>query len=42
MRHLATPLTRTFTIENLAPKWGQNKLDRDHEPFSEWEEEIGI
>ena len=35
-----TPTTRNFTTNNLVPKWGQNKLDRDREPFTAEEIEI--
>lgn len=35
-----TPTTRRFTSDNLVPRWGQNKLDRDREPFTQ--SEIGL
>ncbi|WP_181770205.1 hypothetical protein [Bradyrhizobium sp. UNPF46] len=35
-----TPTSRAFQTENIVPKWGQNRLDRDREPFTKKEIEI--
>jgi hypothetical protein len=35
-----TPTSRAFGSEQIVPKWGQNKLDRERDAFTQKEIEI--